>query len=578
MASKASLIAKAFGDGGAFSQIADKTITPSNRKLTAAAMATGATGMQTFANMAALIAHTGMVNGDLALVNDLNKIFAYTGTGWFLIATMTNATPTDITGVAGTYALAADGTATTITAISTDPEGFPLTWSYAVTTGSLGSIATVSQADNVFTITPSTTEADAGTFSITFSVTDGATGAVSVVSAFTLAFEPWAAVSLETSLNSGSQYVNSYARSVDISGDKMVIGVPSDASSAGRVYVSEWNGTVWQTPQQQLQSDWNDADQYEGFGESVAIDGNYFIASAPLDGSGTRSSYKGAAYVFYYNGSSWTQQAKLLMEEYNPHNITDLKAGGSVDISGDYVAVGTQNMWYDGNSLCGLVTIYKRSGTTWSFIHYIKHPVSANNTYFGCDVSLEGNRLVVGERDRDGGQQGAVHIYELLSGSNTFTLQQTLLSPNVQGNGRFGSNVALSGDYLAATQALTQQVFVYKKTGSTWALEQTISDGNVSGDMLGGAGGSVTVKKSLSLDGNVLVIAASGHNGGSSEDGKAIIYTRSGTTWTEQQTILSPSGSGSAGQFGWGVAKDGDHLAIAQPYGTGKGLYTYKPL
>ncbi len=188
MASKASLIAKAFGDGGAFSQIADKTVTPSNRKLTAAAMVTGATGMQTFANMAALIAHTGMVNGDLALVNDLNKIFAYTGTGWFLIATMTNATPTDITGVAGTYALAADGTATTITAISTDPEGFPLTWSYAVTTGSLGSIATVSQADNVFTITPSATEADAGTFSITFSVTDGATGAVSVVSAFTLAF------------------------------------------------------------------------------------------------------------------------------------------------------------------------------------------------------------------------------------------------------------------------------------------------------------------------------------------------------------------------------------------------------
>ena len=49
------------------------------------------------------------------------------------------------------YALASDGTATVITAISNDPEGFPLTWSYAVTTGSLGSTATVSQTDNVFT-------------------------------------------------------------------------------------------------------------------------------------------------------------------------------------------------------------------------------------------------------------------------------------------------------------------------------------------------------------------------------------------------------------------------------------------
>ena len=83
--------------------------------------------------------------------------------------------------------LATDGTATTITAVSTDPEGFPLTWSYAVTTGSLGSTATVSQADNVFTITPSAANADAGTFSVTFSVTDG-TNITTQVADFTLAF------------------------------------------------------------------------------------------------------------------------------------------------------------------------------------------------------------------------------------------------------------------------------------------------------------------------------------------------------------------------------------------------------
>jgi hypothetical protein len=141
-----------------------------------------------YADMAALIAKTGMVAGDTALVTALNKVFMYTGTAWFLIATMVNDSPTAITGVAATTSLAIDGTASVITAVSTDPEGFPLTWSYAVTTGSLGSTATVSQADNVFTITPSTTEADAGEFSLTFSVTDGATGAVNAVSAFTLAF------------------------------------------------------------------------------------------------------------------------------------------------------------------------------------------------------------------------------------------------------------------------------------------------------------------------------------------------------------------------------------------------------
>ena len=164
-------------------------------------------------DMAGLIALTGMSTGKIALVSALNKMFVYTGSAWYLIATVTNSSPTDITGVNATYDLATDGTATTITAVSTDPEGFPLTWSYAVTTGSLGSTATVSQADNVFTITPSTTEADAGTFSITFSVTDGETGAVSVVSAFTLAFyiAPASSVFFEPSTYGGTGGTTDFA-------------------------------------------------------------------------------------------------------------------------------------------------------------------------------------------------------------------------------------------------------------------------------------------------------------------------------------------------------------------------------
>ena len=146
----------------------------------------GSGGATVYANMAALVAASGMSSGDLALVTALNKLFMYTGSGWFLIATITNASPTAITGVAGTYTLASDGTATTITAVSTDPEGFPLTWSSS--TSGLGSIATVSNVDNVFTITPSTDSSNAGTFSVTFSVTDGATGATSATAGFTLQF------------------------------------------------------------------------------------------------------------------------------------------------------------------------------------------------------------------------------------------------------------------------------------------------------------------------------------------------------------------------------------------------------
>ena len=131
---------------------------------------------------------SGSTPGNTAFVVATNKLYIWSGVGWYLIATVTNASPTAISGVNGSYSLAIDGTATTITAVSTDPEGFSLTWSYAVSSGSLGSTATVAQADNVFTITPSTNTANAGTFSLTFSVTDGLNGVVSAVSAFTLSF------------------------------------------------------------------------------------------------------------------------------------------------------------------------------------------------------------------------------------------------------------------------------------------------------------------------------------------------------------------------------------------------------
>ena len=144
-----------------------------------------------YANLNGLIAATGMAVGDMALVTATNKMYVYLATGWWLLATLTNTSPTAISGVSATYNLAQDGTPTVITLSSTDPEGFPLTYSYTVSSGSLGSTATVAQGTganaNVFTITPSTSSSDAGTFSLTFSVSDG-NSVSQAVTAITLSF------------------------------------------------------------------------------------------------------------------------------------------------------------------------------------------------------------------------------------------------------------------------------------------------------------------------------------------------------------------------------------------------------
>ena len=148
----------------------------------------GSGGTTTYATAAEL--PQTATNGDLALVEETDKLYIWNDTAWYNIA-LINTAPSITQGGAGSYTLATDGTPTVITLTATDPESLPITWSYEVTSGSLtnggGVTATVTQADNVFTITPTTTEAYEGTFTLTFSVTDGA-NIVNDVNSFSLEF------------------------------------------------------------------------------------------------------------------------------------------------------------------------------------------------------------------------------------------------------------------------------------------------------------------------------------------------------------------------------------------------------
>ena len=151
-----------------------------------------------------------VTTGAMAYVSASNKLYMWNGTAWFNIA-IVNQAPTAITGNQATYGLATNGTPTIVTLVSTDPEGLPLIWSSS-TSGDT-QVGTLSQTDNVFTITPSTDGADIGTLSVTFSVTDGNNTETSV-SSFTLGFlSPYWN---ETVLSIGTSSTNGLANSTFI--------------------------------------------------------------------------------------------------------------------------------------------------------------------------------------------------------------------------------------------------------------------------------------------------------------------------------------------------------------------------
>jgi len=134
---------------------------------------------------------SGSEAGELAFVDSSDKLYIWTGEGWYNIAVI-NRTPTiqsilDSDNNPGPFTLSTFGATTTITVLAQDSDGFPVTYS-ALADSSFNGIASINQSSNVFTITPFSEDSATGASgTITFKASDGVNLA-STISTFTLTF------------------------------------------------------------------------------------------------------------------------------------------------------------------------------------------------------------------------------------------------------------------------------------------------------------------------------------------------------------------------------------------------------
>jgi hypothetical protein len=127
-------------------------------------------GIASASNYAAL--PTSPNEKDMVWVTDEKQLYIYDGTEWDRFYTDTNATPDWTTEPPEAAILAKDGTATVQTVVASDPEGFPIEYSYD-TNPSNQAQATISQSNNAFTLTPSTNTSNEGSFTIRYRASDG---------------------------------------------------------------------------------------------------------------------------------------------------------------------------------------------------------------------------------------------------------------------------------------------------------------------------------------------------------------------------------------------------------------------
>ncbi len=303
-------------------------------------------------------------------------------------------------------------------------------------------------------------------------------------------------------------------------------------------------------------------DGHAGVGAAISGDGNTIAIAAPHEASGARGVNgnqhdetmhgAGAVYVFIRGGAGWAQQAYI--KASNPGESDEFGHYVALSADGNTLAVsayfessaatginGTQND--DSIPQSGAVYVFTRRGTTWSQQAYLK----ASNT----------GEAGVGDQFGDGDQFG--FSMTLSDDGNTLAvgaITEDSASPGINGNQADNSQVSAGA------------VYVFARTGTTWAQQAYVKPFNPGGgDMFG-----YTV--SLSADGNTLAVGSFDEDGSARQingpddnmrngAGAVYVFMRNGTAWT-QQAYIKASNDEAGDSFGvhLDLSDDGNTLAV----------------
>ena len=363
-----------------------------------------------------------------------------------------------------------------------------------------------------------------------------------------------------------------YCCALSSDGTTAIVGQPYDdnakGTDAGSAVVFTRSGKTW-TEQAVLTYSAGAASDTLGFSVALSSDGNTAICGAPLaDSSGSNS---GSAVVFTRSGSTWTQQAVLT---YSSGAASDL-FGYSVALSGDgNTAICGVPLDDPSGSNSGSAVVFTRSGATWTQQAALTHSIGSVGAQFGFSVALssDGNTAIAGApTDSSVGSNGGSAVIFIRSGV-TWTEQATLRNSAGVNGDLFGFSVALSSDGNTAIAGAPYaqpggigragNSVVFTRNGTTWTQQAVLTYSGK--DYFEEFGKSVL----LSSDGNVVIIGTPGWPSGNNF-GIAVMFARNNGVWN-QQSVLSYS-SGVAGEnLGWSVALSADsNVAIAGATGIG---------
>jgi hypothetical protein len=191
----------------------------------------------------------------------------------------------------------------------------------------------------------------------------------------------------------------------------------------------------------------------------------------------------------------------------------------------------------------------------------LARPDSLGLSFFGTSVAIDGAWAVVGATgdDQCGENAGSAWVYR--RADSHWKLVQRLEAADCEEGAFFGHDVTIDNDRIVVSafrtfvgRAVSNHVYVFEREGDRWRQTDRISspDRDASGPFAA----------SLSLDGNHLLVTSAGDASGNDTNGKGFLFRHEGGKWRLDATLESPLPLRS-GTLGASAAMDGDHIVIA---------------
>lgn len=229
-----------------------------------------------------------------------------------------------------------------------------------------------------------------------------------------------------------------FGAAVDVHGDRVIVGARNDDDrglDAGAAFVYVRGGDGWHCEATLLAAD---GGSFDRFGFSVAISGTHALVGAPIDDPFGWGS--GSAYAFAFVDGAWQATSKL-----KPADTSwSAEFGHSVDLDGSGAVVGAwgddENGWD-----AGAAYVFRWNGATWTEEAKLLSSAGLAGELFGAAVAIHHNDVLVGAplADFAGGNASLGVAIRFRHIGATWTQAETLTaSANESANG-LGTSVAV---------------------------------------------------------------------------------------------------------------------------------------